>query len=170
MGALASVSFMAMIGDIGTMAWGAVASIPFVVAMLIPAFRYTNQTSDSWYFSNGFTYPIIILVSVINGLGQGAAESAQGKYIADCATESTKGFFFSYFWAFYMGSQVVGNLISAFALGDIGQVWYVVIMIIFTVLSAIATFFLRAPTIIPRNSVYRTVRLSESQFGRKSVR
>lgn len=102
------------------MAWGAVASIPFIVSMLIPAFKKYYPTSNAWYLSSGFTYPVILFVSIVNGLGQGAAESAQGKYIADCATESTKGFFFSYFWAFYMGSQVIGNLISAFALGDIG--------------------------------------------------
>lgn len=48
------------------------------------------------------------------------AQTAQGKYIADCATENNKGFFFGFFWACYMGSHVVGDLIYAFVLGDIG--------------------------------------------------
>lgn len=145
---------MGMIGDIGTMAWGGVASIPFIAGLLIPAFKFEQPNNDNWYFSTGFTYPVIMVISIINGLGQGAAESAQGKYIADCATEKTKGFFFSYFWAFYMGSQIVGNIITAFVLGDIGQVSYVVIMLVFTTVSAFALFFLKAPYIHQRTSVY----------------
>ena len=39
-GAFAAPAFMGMIGDINTMAWGAVASIPFIVGLLIPAFKY----------------------------------------------------------------------------------------------------------------------------------
>ena len=75
-GAFAAVSIMGMIGDIGTMAWGAVASIPCIVALLIPAFKFEQPNNDSWYFSSGFTYPVILVISVVNGLGQGAAESA----------------------------------------------------------------------------------------------
>jgi len=43
---------------------------------------------------------------------------AEGKYISECATETTKGFYFSYFWMFYMLSQVFGNLIAALILGE----------------------------------------------------
>lgn len=36
--------------------------------------------------------------------------------MSDCATEETKGFFFSYFWAFYMSSQIFGSLIAVYCL------------------------------------------------------
>jgi hypothetical protein len=95
-------------------------------------------------------YVIIILFSLLNGMGEGMAQTSQGKYIADCATENNKGFFFSFFWACYMGSQVFGNLISAFVLGDVSQVYFVIIMIVFTVLSSILFFFLKEPHIFSR--------------------
>lgn len=64
-----------------------------------------------------------------------------------------------------MGSQVVGNLISAFVLGDVGQVVYVIIMITLTVVSTVGTFFLRNPYIHARSSTLSGIRLSESKIG-----
>ena len=52
-----------------------------------------------------------------------------------------------------MGSQVVGNLISAFVLGASGQVVFVIIMLVFLVLSTALFFFLRKPHIIQRESM-----------------
>jgi hypothetical protein len=37
--------------------------------------------------------------------------------VSDCATAENKGFFFSYFWAIFMMSQIFGNLIAALVLG-----------------------------------------------------
>ena len=48
----------------------------------------------------------------------GIVQPSSGNYIAECATEETKGFYFAFFWAFYMGSQIFGNLIAAFVLGN----------------------------------------------------
>ena len=45
-----------------------------------------------------------MISATLDGLGNAIQWVAQGKYIADCATEKTKGFFFSYFWAYYMAS------------------------------------------------------------------
>jgi hypothetical protein len=47
---------------------------------------------------------------------------------------------------------VFGNLISAFVLGDIGQVYFVIIMIAFTIASSILFFFLKEPFIFSRMS------------------
>jgi len=54
--------------------------------------------------SQAFVYIISIFTSFINGFGEGIAQPASGTFISDCATENSKGFFFAYFWAFYMGS------------------------------------------------------------------
>lgn len=106
-------------GDVKTMAFGALVCIPFVLSLFVPAFNENPQGHDkSWIFSEWFVYTLILMTSLLNGLGEGAAQTAQGKYVADCATEEIKGFYFSFFWACFMGSQVVGNLISAFVLGN----------------------------------------------------
>ncbi len=59
------------------------------------------------------------MFSMINGLAMGIVQPAEGTYVASCTTEHTKGFFFAFFWAFYMGSQVIGNLVAALVLGNI---------------------------------------------------
>jgi hypothetical protein len=84
----------------------------------------------------------------MNGFGGGISQPASGKYISDCAAESNKGFFFAYFWAFYMGSQVFGNLVAAFVLGNVSQVYYVLIMLVIGIFAAVLLFFLKKPVII----------------------
>lgn len=60
--------------------------------------------SNNFFMSQAFVYIISIVTSFINGFGEGIAQPASGTFISDCATENSKGFFFAYFWAFYMGS------------------------------------------------------------------
>jgi MFS family permease len=57
--------------------------------------------------------------AAVNGVGSGVLWVAQGKYVAECANEGNKGLFFGYFWAFFMASQVFGNLIAALILGPL---------------------------------------------------
>jgi MFS family permease len=54
----------------------------------------------------------------MNGFAMGMVQPASGNYISECATERTKGFYFAFFQAFYMGSQIFGNIIAAFVLGN----------------------------------------------------
>ena len=75
------------------------------------------------------------------------AQPSSGTYISDCATERNKGFFFALFWSFYMGSQVFGNLVSAFVLGELDQRYYVLIMTIIATAAATLLFFLKKPII-----------------------
>jgi hypothetical protein len=64
-----------------------------------------------------------------------------------CAVEENKGFYFAFFWAFYMGSQIFGNLIAALALGSFDQRYYVVIMTGLTLISCVLFFFLKEPIV-----------------------
>ena len=100
------------------MMWASLFAIPFIVSLLLPAYRSLDLTSDAWYFQEGFVYAVILFTSLLNGLGEGVSQ-ASGTYISDCAIEQNKGFYFALFWSFYMGSQVFGNLIAAFVLGNI---------------------------------------------------
>jgi MFS family permease len=67
--------------------------------------------------------------------------------VADCASEENKGFYFSYFWAFYMGSQVIGNLIAAFALGESSNASYFGIMIAIAIVGTFMFLFIKRPVI-----------------------
>lgn len=59
----------------------------------------------------------LILGSIVDGLTVGVLWSSANQYIADCSSDENKGFYFSYFWAFYMTSQIAGNLTAAFVIG-----------------------------------------------------
>lgn len=101
------------------MAYASLLNIPAMLLLILPALKSENLDSDNVFLSNGFVYTVILITAWFNGFGQGVAQPASGKYISDCATEKTKGFYFAYFWSFYMGSQVFGNLIAAFVLGEL---------------------------------------------------
>lgn len=70
---------------------------------------------------------------------------AQGKYFSDLATESSKGFYFSYFWAFYMSSQIFGNLLASYLLGSMGQSAFFFVMGLISFLSSLSFLFLKPP-------------------------
>jgi hypothetical protein len=59
------------------------------------------------------------MCTAFNGLTVGILWASANSYVASCATEVNKGFFFSYFWCFYMTSQIIGNLIAAYTLGNL---------------------------------------------------
>jgi len=67
----------------------------------------------------GVIYCGLLLSTIINGFTVGVLWASANQYIADCSSDSNKGFFFSYFWSFYMTSQIFGNLIAAFVLGHL---------------------------------------------------
>ena len=129
------------------MAYSSLFAIPFIISLLLPAYKSIYMDSDSVWLSNGFVYSIIFITSLLNGLGEGVSQPASGTYISDCAVESNKGFYFAFFWAFYMGSQVFGNLIAAFVLGNLDQRYYVLIMTGLVLISCVMFFFLRNPIV-----------------------
>jgi hypothetical protein len=112
-GSLISSSVMAKLGVKQCMAIGAIFDAVWIICQIIPLRKSLNPGSDSLFLSDGFIYLTAMMSAVFDGLGNAIQWVAQGKYIADCATEKTKGFFFSYFWAYYMASQIVGNFIAA---------------------------------------------------------
>jgi MFS family permease len=59
---------------------------------------------------------LIVLTGAINGFGAGILWVAQGKFISECACDENKGFFNSYFWCFFMSSNIIGNLVAGLIL------------------------------------------------------
>ena len=105
-GSIFSTVIMKRIGDINCMAIGSLFNTPWIMSMALCGMRGDLKEGDlmPWYLTATFITPLILILSILNGLGQGIQWVGQGKYVSDCATEETKGFFFSYFWAFYMSS------------------------------------------------------------------
>ena len=52
--------------------------------------------------------------NALTGIGDALIWIVQGEYLAQCATEETKGFYYGYFWVWFMGAQIVGNAAGAF--------------------------------------------------------
>jgi MFS family permease len=129
------------------MAWASLFAIPFIVSLLLPAYKSIYTNSTSFWLQDSFVYPVIYVTSLLNGLGEGVSQPASGTYISDCAIEENKGFYFAFFWAFYMGSQVFGNLIAALVLGNLDQRYYVIVMTSLTVVGSFFFFFLKKPVV-----------------------
>ena len=95
----------------------------------------------------------LLSAAIVNGFTVGVLWAAANQYIADCSSEENKGFFFSYFWAFYMTSQIIGNLIAAFVLGRLSQQQYFYIMAVISLLSIVGFTFLKKPDMSHKNRV-----------------
>lgn len=144
-GSIFCVFLMEKLGNIKSMALGAFLCMIYVVSLIVPAIKSENPTSQSFVLSDLFVYPLMIFTSIATGVGEGFTQPSGGKYIADCTTEETKGFYFAFFWSFYMGSQVFGNLIAAFLLGNFDQRYYVIIITGIGLLSALIIVFMKQP-------------------------
>jgi len=157
LGSIASVHLTQRHADSKIMACASILSLPFLLTMLLPAYRSVHLTETHWWYSEPFAYSLLLATSLLNGLGQGLSQPSAGHYISECASERSKGLYYSIFWSFYMGSQLIGSLIAAFVTFD--QRYLVLIMCLLAA-AAIALFFgLRPP---PRKKVVKS-RLSLQQ-------
>lgn len=152
-GSIICVSIIMKMGSAKSMSRFAVGNLPFILCLLLPAIKSEFMQSTNFFLSDGFVYVIVTIASVVNGFAMGVVQPASGTYIAECATEQNKGFYFAFFWSFYMGSQVFGNLIAAFVLGNFSQISYVILMLIICAISVALLFFLREPVSINNKSL-----------------
>jgi hypothetical protein len=96
---------------------GALCYFFWVLCFLCPAYYAQNKDSTLFLLNRNFIYFISLFSAGVNGFGAGILWVANGFYISECACDSNKGFFNSYFWAIFMMSQIFGNLIAAIVLG-----------------------------------------------------
>ena len=98
-----SKSIVTKIGSTKTaMSLGAMCYSMWIVCFLLPAFYAQFKESDpdklsSWYLNVSFIKFMLVFTAAINGAGAGVLWVAQGAYLAECACDSNKGFFNSYF-------------------------------------------------------------------------
>lgn len=72
-GSFVAISIMEKIGDIKTMAWGALVCLPYIASLLFPAYKSDDRSSTAWYFGDVFVYIVLIAFSLFTGLGEGMA-------------------------------------------------------------------------------------------------
>lgn len=101
-----------------------------------------TESSTDFIYSDWFIYVSTTFASVFSGLAESLQWVAIGKYISDCATLKTKGFYFGLFWSIYMTSQIFGNLIASFVLEKMNIVFFYFLMSIFAGVSAFLFAFL----------------------------
>lgn len=157
-----SSGFVNKLGLKPSMVLGATMNSLWVLQSLIPAlkYKYRDNPSPEWYYSETFYYVINIFISAISGFFGSLLWVGEGTYISECATEETKGFYFSYFWMFYMQSQVFGNLIAALLLGKMDQVSYFTVMSLIAFTASLSFAFLRKPS---KPSISKDFKLELSQ-------
>jgi hypothetical protein len=160
-GSLFATPVMHRVGPQVCMILGSVLDCIWIIASLIPVkkMKYEADLSNHkmptpFYYTDAFVYFITFFTSVMGGLGESMQWVAQGKYIADCATEKTKGFFFGFFWAFYMASQIFGNIFSAVVFLQYDLSTFYILMSIFALISGVLFYFLKDP-IIEHNLINR---------------
>jgi MFS family permease len=59
---------------------------------------------DSWFANQQLIESFLFFSSMCNGLAVGILWSSANSYVASCANDHNKGFFFSFYWSFYMTS------------------------------------------------------------------
>ena len=97
--------------------------------------------------SKGVIESLVYITAVLNGFGASILWLAQGKYLANCATDSNKGFFNGTFWAIYMSSNLTGYLSSAFVIGAVSDLSrFYIIMTAICVCSSLFFLLLSPPT------------------------
>jgi hypothetical protein len=66
----------------------------------------------NFFFDRRTCIATLLLGSAMGGFAQAILWIGQGEYISLCATESTKGFYFGFFWVFFMTSELAGNAVG----------------------------------------------------------
>jgi hypothetical protein len=150
-GSIFSIFLVHKLGIVKAMSYAALLSVPFIISLIFPTLSREHPDSTSFIYQPLFIWLVNISTNLVSGFGQGVAQPASGTFISDCATENTKGIFFAFSWACYMGSQVIGSLISGAIFSNIPFYWYSIIMAIILIIATIFLFFLKLPHIAETN-------------------
>ena len=122
----------------------------FVTILAVQQELKVNSTEED--DSPDLIITIILFISTIwNGLTVGILWACANNYVARCSSVKSRGFYFSYFWTFYMASQIIGNFIAAYTLGYLTQTAYFLIMGFICLIGTVFFWYLGTPVIIQGN-------------------
>jgi len=103
-GSLMSTAIMHKLGTKTCLVVGGIGNVQWILSTILAA-EFQRVTDPN---VPGDPHPLIVpallLCTCINGLTVGVLWACANSYVADCASEDNKGFFFSYYWCFYMTS------------------------------------------------------------------
>ena len=123
-----------LIGGLGNFQW--------ILCSVLVTHQKSMEETGSNILSKELVKLFMFGSTIINGLTVGILWSCSNNFIAHCATDENKGFIFSYYWTFYMTSQILGNLIAALTLGSFSQTTFFIIMGIIALLGTIVLAFI----------------------------
>jgi MFS family permease len=175
-GSLFATPVMRRFGPQKCMILGSILDCVWILTSLVPVMKMKHDKDpeasnhpEPFYFSDFFVYFIVLFTSVLGGLGESMQWVAQGKYIADCATEKTKGFFFGYFWTYFMASQIFGSILSAVVFEYYSLTTFYITMGAFALLSGFIFHILKDPIENPLfTEPEASTALGESESGYSS--
>ena len=135
----------------------------YVASFVLPAFKTQLPDSQSWLLNQNFIRSLILVAAAINGFGAAILWVAQGQYISMCANEKNKGEYNSIFWALFMCSAVIGNLMGAFVVANVKQSTFYIVLTAFCIASSLFFLLLKQP--IPQPKDVRGIANSASFRG-----
>ena len=142
---------MAKCGERLALVGGSLTFSLYNATFILSSYYVEKPELDTWYLNQTFIIVIVYVAAVLNGFGASIIWLAQGKYVAQCASDSNKELFFWVFNAILMCSYIVGCLMSAFVIRAVKNLSeFFSIMTIISVLALI--FFLLLPKSTPLQS------------------
>lgn len=145
LGCLLSTHIIHKMGTKNSLVMASILDSITILLALFPALKLSNPQSDKFYVQDYFIYLTTALSAIIMGFAGAIQWVAQGYYISSCATNRTKGLYFSIFWAFYMASQIIGSVVSAYVLKIYSQPSFYCLMGFGALLASLCFAFLQQP-------------------------
>lgn len=150
------VKFCLMLGGAGNIVW-------ILTTVLAAKYKEAKESQpDSVFASYRFIVCLIFLSSIVNGFTVGILWSSANSFISSCANDQNKGFFFSYYWSFYMASQIFGNLIAAIVLKEFKQQYFFEIMAFLAFVATISFLFIQQPKKTIKRATSGRLKLDQS--------
>ncbi|CDW81861.1 major facilitator superfamily protein [Stylonychia lemnae] len=145
-GSIFSMPIILFLGEKLTIVISASTVCLWVICYSLPAYKNDNPNSDQFFVQESFIKALIFLTTFLYGFLSGPLWVCQGLVLSKYATQSTKGFYNSFFFSFFMASQVFGNLIAALVLSasNVNRLFQILAGI--ALVGAILFLFLRRPT------------------------
>lgn len=88
----------------------------FVAANVVPAIFDDYTGIRNWFFSLLGMKILLVVTSMLNGFGAGLIWVSFGTYVAQCATEESKGYMFGLFWFIFNWCNIIGPFAGAMVL------------------------------------------------------
>ena len=94
---------------------------------------------------------VVIIGAAVDGLSSAIILIASATYAAACSAPTNRGFFFGFFYATYLGTVTVANLISWSLLTSLDQNSTITVLVsicsLASVFSCICLFFIKEPLV-----------------------